>query len=250
MNLTLKEALEKHESTAVIDVYRRAFFYSTRAYKNNLRAGTNLYTIEQIQAALAEMAAEPSVMDKYMLVLRGRRDADTPQERDDAEAAIRVALAGREVPEGCLWAVTKGGHSLCQPPKKMFREGEISPAQPPVDVNARLLAALKNMVRDFSGRYSFTVEEAKLAIARAESSQAQEPAKQPTDIKHDTVAGFLRGCTRSHPHEDMSPECEARTVEARTANLVAQEQSEKVCGHNRREIRAGREYCVGCGALL
>lgn len=32
------------------------------------------------------------------------------------------------------------------------------------------------------------------------------------------AATAATGCTRSHPHEDMSPECEAKTVEAREAN--------------------------------
>lgn len=35
------------------------------------------------------------------------------------------------------------------------------------------------------------------------------------------------GCTRSHPHEDMSPECEKLTEIARENNRRAQQQSEK-----------------------
>ena len=30
-----------------------------------------------------------------------------------------------------------------------------------------------------------------------------------------------KGCTRSHPHEDMSSDCERLTVEAREANRLA-----------------------------
>jgi hypothetical protein len=27
------------------------------------------------------------------------------------------------LPEGCMWAVTKGGHSICQPPKSFYQKG-------------------------------------------------------------------------------------------------------------------------------
>ena len=97
-------------------------------------AGCPTYFIDTaIAAAKQEQQAEPDddvspLKDRALYALQtlqtDKHLPPTVRENmfDCVREAIQAAQPAPEVPAGCLWAVTKGGHTICQPPKNWGRQ--------------------------------------------------------------------------------------------------------------------------------
>jgi hypothetical protein len=123
------------------------------------------------------------------------------------------------------------------------------------------LEALKNTyaLRDDVIEAIKALEEALVADKSAPKQEQQVVSLQcvncqvTIDTLNDKVMSLLakqeHDCTRSHPHEEMSKECELRTEIARLTNQLAntkQEQGSTTCDKPVAHCEAGPDYCLKC----